>query len=324
MPSTSDRDAVEGLAPEVPAEMAPRGRRRRLPPVSVMPTLCTLGNLVAGFAAIFYASKPEDFVGPWGWSGLWLAGVLVFLGMLLDAVDGWVARLTRSISELGSHLDSLADAVTFGVAPAFMLLQLVGHYLSDAQGRSIIGPEADDVLGKVVWAVAVVYVCCAALRLARFNVEAGPSRIERGSAFRGLPSPGAAGAITSLILLHQYLIVDLFAEDIPTSFARGAALGMPFVALLCGLAMVSSIPYPHLTNRYLYGPRSFGYVARLVVLLALAIWFLWGTLALVFTVYVLSGPVQVLRNRGRPQALQVLNGPNGEDRGAGTEVIDDM
>ncbi|MHC4765674.1 MAG: CDP-alcohol phosphatidyltransferase family protein, partial [Planctomycetota bacterium] len=163
----------------------------------------------------------------------------------------------------------------------------------------------------------------AALRLARFNVEAGPGRIERGSAFRGLPSPGAAGAITSLILLHQYLVVDLLPEDVPASFARGAALGIPFVTLLCGLAMVSSIPYPHMTNRYLYGPRSFGYVARLVVLLALAIWFLWGTLALVFTAYVLSGPVQVMRNRGRLGAARVLAGPNGEDDGAGSEVIDD-
>jgi phosphatidylserine synthase len=155
------------------------------------------------------------------------------------------------------------------------------------------------VLGKVVWAVAVLYLCCAALRLARFNVEAGPGRIERGSAFRGLPSPGAAGALTSLILLHQYLVVDLFAEDVPRSFARSAALGLPFVAVLCGLAMVSSIPYPHVTNRYLYGPRSFG------------------------TAYVLSGPVQLLRNRGRPQAARALAGPNGEDHDLGSDVIDD-
>ena len=322
MPAPSDRVTEESPVDDL-AEPMSQPRRRRLPPVSVMPTLCTLGNLVAGFAAIHYASKPMDFVGPWGWSGLWLAGVLVFLGMLFDAVDGWVARLTRSISELGSHLDSLADAVTFGVAPAYMMLQLVGHHLSDAQGTSIIGPEADDVLGKVVWAAAVLYLCCAALRLARFNVEAGPGRIERGSAFRGLPTPGAAGAVTSLILLHQYLVVDLFADEVPRSFARGAALGTPFVAVLCGLAMVSSIPYTHMTNRYLYGPRSFGYVARLVVLLALAIWFLWGTLALLFTAYVLSGPIQLIRNRGRPQAAQVLTGPNGGDHGAGSEVIDD-
>jgi CDP-diacylglycerol--serine O-phosphatidyltransferase len=310
MPAPADRADV--TAPDdVAAERPRRTRRRRLPPVSVMPTLCTLGNLVAGFAAILYASKPADFVGPWGWSGLWLAGVLIFIGMLLDAVDGWVARLTRSISEIGMHLDSLADVVTFGVAPAYLMLQLVGRYLSDAQTASIIGPEADDHLVKVVWAVAVVYICCAALRLARFNVETGPGHIERSGTFRGLPSPGAAGAVASLILLHQYLVVDLFAEEVPRSFARGAAFGIPFVTLLAGLAMVSSIPYTHLTNRYLYGPRSFGYVVRFVVLLALAIWFPWWTLALVFSAYVLSGPVQLLRWRGHPPGSGLTPRPNG-------------
>jgi CDP-diacylglycerol--serine O-phosphatidyltransferase len=323
MPPSSSRATTEPAPAEAASGQIASRRRRRLPPVSVMPTLCTLGNLVCGFAAILYASKPSDFTGPWGWSGLWLAGVLVFLGMLLDAVDGWVARLTRSISELGVHLDSLADAVTFGVVPAYMMLQLVAQYLSDAQGTSIIGPEADDVLGKVVWAVAVVYVCCAALRLARFNVETGPGRIERGSVFRGLPSPGSAGAIVSLILLHQYLVVDLIAKEVPASFARGAALGIPLVTLFCGLAMVSGIAYPHVTNRYLYGPRSFGYVARLVVLLALAIWFTWWTLAVVFTAYVLWGPVDRVWRRGRLTANPLRPRPNGEGRGGKAAVIDD-
>lgn len=259
--------------------------------MSVLPTLVTLANLVSGFAAIHYASKPPEFHGPWReWSGLTFAGVLVFGGMLLDAVDGWAARLMRSISELGSHLDSLADAVTFGVAPAYMMIQLVSRHVAAETPATIIGPEADDVLGKVVWAVAVVYLCCAALRLARFNVEAGPARIERRSAFRGLPSPGAAGAVASLILLDQY-IMTRFGADVPTAIIRAFTLGIPVMTLACGLAMVSSIPYTHVTNRFLMGARSYGYVVRLVVLLALAIWFVWGTLALVFTVYVISGPV---------------------------------
>ena len=104
-------------------------RRRRLPPVQVAPTLLTLGNLVAGFAAIHYAAKPLEFTGPWGWSSLTLAGALVFLGMFFDSIDGSVARLTRSFSDLGTQLDSMADLVTCGVAPAFMMLRLVSHYL---------------------------------------------------------------------------------------------------------------------------------------------------------------------------------------------------
>ncbi len=266
-----------------------------------MPTLSTLGNLVAGFAAIHYASKPEDFTGPWDWSGLTFAGVLIFLGMLLDAIDGWIARLTRTISDLGGHLDSLADVVTFGVAPAYITLRLVGSHLGGETGVTIIGPEADDALGKVVWAVAVVYLCCAALRLARFNAETGPGQVERSGTFRGLPSPGAAGAVASLILLHQHLLVGRFAGELPAAIARGAALGIPFIVLLCAFAMVSSIPYMHVTNRYIYGSRSFGYVVRLVVLLALVVWFPPETFAILFTAYALSGPVNLMRRRTRSQ-----------------------
>lgn len=267
-----------------------------MPPVSVMPTLITLGNLVAGFAAIHYASKPADFIGPWGWSGLTLAGALIFLGMCFDAVDGWVARLTRTSSSLGGHLDSLADVVSFGVAPAYMMLELVRRHVGGGSGVSIIGPEADGVLGKAIWAVAVVYICCAALRLARFNVESGPGQVERGGTFRGLPSPGAAGAVTSLILLHQHLLAALGSE-MPAAVVRGAALGIPFIALLCACAMVSAIPYVHVPNRYVYGRRSFGYVVRFVVPLWLLIWFPPETLATLFTIYALSGPVRLIARR---------------------------
>lgn len=283
-------EGVQETLPTAPRADAPAPPARRLGPVTVVPTLCTLGNLIAGFAAIHYASKPGDFIGPWGWSGLTFAAALLFVGMVLDAVDGSLARLTRSHSDLGGQLDSLADVVTFGVAPAYMMLQLVGHYLKDA---TIIGPEADSALGKVLWAVAAVYLSCAALRLARFNLELGPGRVVEHKTFRGLPSPGAAGAVASLILLHQHYLVAKFGSDVPTSFVRGAAFGIPLVAILCALAMVSSIPYTHVANRYLYGPKSFHYIARLVVLLVLAVWWLQETTAVVFTAYALSGPVQL-------------------------------
>ena len=139
-----------------------------------------------------------------------------------------------------------------------------------------------------MWAVAAVYLSCAALRLARFNLELGPGRVVEHKTFRGLPSPGAAGAVASLILLHQHYLVA-----VPMSFVRGAAFGIPLVAILCALAMVSSIPYTHVANRYLYGPKSFHYIARLVVLLVLAVWWLQETTAVVFTAYALSGPVQL-------------------------------
>jgi len=194
---------------------------------------------------------------------------------LMHAIDGSLARLTRSSSDLGAQLDSLADMVTFGIAPAFMTLRLVIiHLQSDGW---IIGPEADTVLGRIIWGAAALYVCAAALRLARYNVEMKPKVVNDRNYFRGLPSPGAAGALASLIILHQHLLVVRFAAEMPTAFVKSAAMGIPFIMMACAIGMVSSIRYVHFTNRYIRGARSFGYVVRLVVPLALAIW--WFALA---------------------------------------------
>lgn len=269
-----------------------RRRRRRLPPMSVFPTLCTLGNLLAGFAAIHYAAKPMAFEGPWDWSGLYFAAVLVFVGMIFDAFDGALARLTRSTSELGAQLDSLADIVTFGVAPAFMTVMLVSHYLgTDGTNYTIIGPEADTVFGRVVWGAAAMYVCCAALRLARFNVETPTAAAEDHRFFRGLPSPGAAGAVASVILLHQALARNVEAGE---PIVRAAALGIPFITVICAGAMVSSLPYSHVINRYLRGRRSFRYVVGLVVPLIVLIWWVQYLAAFVLSLYVLSAPAKQL------------------------------
>lgn len=266
--------------------------RRRLPPMSVFPTLCTLGNLVAGFAAIHYAAKPLLFKGPWDWTGLYFAAVLIFVGMVFDAVDGALARLTRSTSELGAQLDSLADIVTFGVAPAFMTVMLVSHYLGEhGTDYTIIGPEADNVFGRIVWGAAAMYICCAALRLARFNVETPTAAAEDHMIFRGLPSPGAAGAVASLIMLHQELAA---APEVTLGFVRATALVIPFITVLCAVAMVSSMPYSHVINRYMRGGRSFKYIVYLVVPLIALIWWFQFLAALVLCVYVMSAPVQQL------------------------------
>lgn len=275
----------------------PRRRRRRLPPVSVMPTLVTLGNLVAGFVAIAVTARPIETLGPWGTSSLTFAGMLVFLGMFLDAVDGSVARLTRSFSSLGAHLDSSADLVTFGIAPAFMVLRLVNEALAPG-GTPVFSAELDLALSKVLWGIVIVYACCAALRLARFNVESPHAAGERHLVFRGLPSPGAAGAVASLIILHQHWLgQDSLTAARAEALARGMALCVPFVTLLCALAMVSSIPYVHFTNRYIAGRRSFAYLVRLVVPLLLLLVWVQETLAVAFTIYAVSGPLRVLMRR---------------------------
>ncbi|MCH2161320.1 MAG: phosphatidylcholine/phosphatidylserine synthase [Phycisphaerales bacterium] len=281
-----------------------RFRRRALAPIAVTPTLLTLANLVCGFAAIHYASKPVAESSIFQWSTLTVAGSLVFLGMFFDAIDGSVARLTRSTSDLGAQLDSLADMVTFGVAPAYIMLRLVAYYYlgssADAAAASmtVVGPEVDSLYGKGVWAIAAFYICCAALRLARFNVEVGGQDEGGHRTFRGLPTPGAAGVVASLIVLHQHLLFTKGADDSIT-LARISALLLPVVTLGVGLAMVSAIPYPHIINRYLRRQRDFGSMVRIVLPVVAAIWFLQATLAVVCTTYALSGPLRVLTRRIR-------------------------
>ncbi len=279
-----------------------------MPPVSVLPSLMTLGNLVCGFAAIHYATKPLAASGFFNWSTLTLAGALVFLGMAFDAIDGALARLTRSTSDLGAQLDSLADVVTFGVAPAFMMLRLVTEYVGPTATATapILGPEADNLYARAVWGVAAVYICCAALRLARFNVETESHRPEDHGTFRGLPSPGAGGTVASAIILHQHLAATRYVGSEFPAFDRWTALGTPLLTLLCGLAMVSTIRYVHVVNRYLRGSRDFAVVVRIVLPIAAAIWFFHVTLAVAFAAYALSGPLRacmlVLRRRQRGAA----------------------
>ncbi len=285
-----------------------RTRRRRLGPVGVWPTILTLGNLVAGFAAIHYAVKPvttEAALGPWGWSSLTVAASLVLLGIVLDAFDGAVARLTDSVTELGGQLDSFADVVTFGVAPAFIMLNLLSQYLGS--GEPIISPDAGHTLGKLCWAIAAIYVCCAALRLARFNVETASGRIGDYMQFRGLPTPGAAGAVVGLVLLHEHLEALRQGAEHSTlgAIAVGIVLLVPLIVLLSAIMMVSRVPYPHMANKYLRGSRSFAYLVRVAAVLSLAIWWLQETLAIIFVLYVLSGPWRlVFSRRGDHRPLQ--------------------
>ena len=292
------RVVLPGLRPRRRRRLA----RRPLPPVSVIPTLVTLGNLVCGLFAIHFATLPLDTVGPLGLTTLTVAGTLVFLGMFFDAIDGSIARLTDSTSELGAQLDSLSDLVTFGLAPAIMMVRLVAAaFETTLENPILLGPQTGDMYARVVWAVAVAYVCCTALRLARFNAETPSETAADHIVFRGLPSPGAGGALASLIVLHQHLLGTDFAafDDATMTLARLTAFLMPALALACAIAMVSSVPYVHVVNRYVSGPRSFGYAARMAVLIVVATLWFQETLAVAFTVYALSGPVRLWTRRIR-------------------------
>ncbi len=280
--------------------MGDRLRQRTVGPVSVVPTMLTLANLVCGFAAIHYATRPLAETAVFGWTTITVGGTLVFLGMFFDAIDGSVARLTRSTSDLGAQLDSIADIVTFGVAPAFLMLGLVDHYYRASGGApAFIGPGVDSVYGKAVWAIAALYVCGAGLRLARFNAETDSPDEDSHQFFRGLPTPGAAGAVASLIVLQQHLLHTSDGAADSSTFAKVAALFIPLIALLCAIGMVSNLRYAHVVNRYLRRGRDFGSLVRIALPVMAAIWFLQETLAAACTLYAISGPLGLLHPRDR-------------------------
>jgi len=150
---------------------APRGRG-----IYLLPNLLTTGGLFAGFYAILAAAS-GNFEN---------ACIAVFVAALFDGVDGRVARMTGTTSDFGVQYDSLADLVSFGMAPSLVMY----HW-------ALVGFRADGpVLAKVGWAAAFLYAACAALRLARFNTQVG-STDKRW--FIGLASPAAAGLVVSFV-----------------------------------------------------------------------------------------------------------------------------
>ncbi|MEM8782724.1 MAG: CDP-alcohol phosphatidyltransferase family protein [Planctomycetota bacterium] len=309
--------SLQDSPPSTTAPTPPRKPRRRrvtARTIAVLPTLFTLGNLLAGFGAIFAASRPADTPLPFGWSPLTLASLLVLLGMVLDGLDGRIARLTRSFSDLGEQLDSMADMVSFGVAPAFIVVQAVAvqtPFLAESS-------DMDTVFDRFGLLVAAAFVACAGLRLARFNVElnrnneeapdppdADPcepddeaeAEVAKHLAFRGLPSPGAAGVVATLALLHQYFLH--VPEAGPLAPARdgaafGAALVLIAATLLCALAMVSRLRYVHILNRYVRGRAPFGVVALAVVIGLLLLVWPQVTAAAAFLAYAVSAPAAAI------------------------------
>jgi len=287
-----------------------RRRERVLKTVAVLPSLATLGNLVCGMGAIYMCllsvhaggtDLPRSTLGNPRIESLFptflaIAAYLLVAAMAFDGIDGRLARFTRKTSEFGAQLDSLADVVSFGVAPAVLVL-CIAH----PESVRDLSP-AERAYWRAEWVMAAIYACCAALRLARFNVE----NVADESAhigFRGLPTPGAACAVVGMVILHQ----DLLKVMVPAWASHFVALLMPPYALLLGLLMVSRLPYAHLINALLRGRRPFRHVV--ILLIALLIGFVVQfqlTIALAAAVYALSGPVVRVVRLARGAGLHPL------------------
>ncbi|MGE5294435.1 MAG: CDP-alcohol phosphatidyltransferase family protein [Solirubrobacterales bacterium] len=228
-------------------------RRHRVKYITLLPSLVTILNGVFGFIAIVLASKagqPEA-------GKLFcyaVGGYMILLAMIADMMDGRLARMSQSTSSFGGQLDSLCDLISFGAAPAFLMLRLAETQLQ------LTGVFGGGLFHRFVWLAALVYFSCAAIRLARFNVENDENEMAHMS-FAGLPSPAAAGMVVSLIIFHQeqYPNLDLIVYLLPV------------VTLGVGVLMVSRVPYPHIVNVYLRGKKPFRHLIQILLFLGLIV-----------------------------------------------------
>ena len=271
--------------------MRRRGRRAYIRSVYSLPSLATLGNAICGFGAIYVASIDPHAQANDPWTQMFFghrflaAAYLIFAAMLFDAIDGRLARFTRHTTDFGGQLDSLADVVSFGVAPAFLML----HIFRDRY------PELPTVLSRTVWATGALYVSCAAIRLARFNVSNEHGEQHHYS-FLGLPSPGAASVVAAFVLMQQDLSepTERFGLPFHPALVEVSSIFvclMPALVLLAGLLMVSTIRYPHLVNRYLRGRRSIERLLGSLVLVLLIIVVHRYTLGIGTLAYTFWGPL---------------------------------
>src|SRR5438270_7735601 len=221
MPTTRRTTTVEFVRGSV------RGTRRRA--LATLPSLFTLGNMFCGFAAILVSIRGEYT----------LAAVLIGLSIVFDITDGAVARLVGAVTPFGLQFDSLADLVSFGLAPALLAFTLF------SQGR-----DQWDPLG---WIACFVWLACAAIRLARFNTTVDPTADKRY--FTGMPSPGAAGGVMASVFA--------FGDQMEGRYRLWVLLPVVVPALL----MVSTVKFR--SFRSLVSPKSrrpYGLIALAVLL----------------------------------------------------------
>ncbi|WP_420492997.1 CDP-diacylglycerol--serine O-phosphatidyltransferase [Sedimenticola selenatireducens] len=257
--------------PETPQQQKPsRG-------IYLLPNLFTTAALFSGFYAVLAAmsGKFEH------------AAVAIFVAMVMDGLDGRVARLTNTQTAFGAEYDSLSDMVAFGLAPSLvMYVWSLNH------------------LGKLGWLAAFVYTAGAALRLARFNTQVGTADKRY---FQGLPSPAAAAILAGSV----WVAVEYQIEGVDVSYLAC------FITLISGLLMVSNVRYNSFKEIDFRGKIPFMSVVVMMLVLAVVISQPPTVLFILFMAYAISGPVLTLRylqqRRAERKAAQKIDG---EDKSA--------
>ncbi len=233
----------------------PRGLRRGIP---LLPSLFTTANIFFGYFAMVSAMR-RDFT---------LAVICIFIAGLTDMLDGRIARMTGTNSEFGRELDSLADVISFGVAPAILAYCWGFSFLKDVYLR------------RLGWAASFLFVICGAIRLARFNVQPGHADKRY---FVGLPIPAAAGALAALVNLRPQRLTD-----------PRVTVVIFLAVLLLGLLMISTMRYRSFKDVDLRSRKSVGMVFVMAVFFALMAVSPHVTLFTSASLYALSGPLSRL------------------------------
>ncbi|HEY8386077.1 MAG TPA: CDP-diacylglycerol--serine O-phosphatidyltransferase, partial [Porticoccaceae bacterium] len=252
-----DHDEHEGVTLEVIERIVEGGRAVRQRGIYLLPNLVTIAAMFFGFSAILAAMN-----GQWE-----RAAIMVFVAGVMDGLDGRIARMTNTQSEFGAQLDSLSDAIAFGLAPAIIMFAW-----------------ALDTLGKVGYAIAFIFAACAALRLARFNVQMDTADKRF---FTGLPSPAAAATVAGMVW-----VAAEYQVEVQPSIALLAAL----VTSLAAVLMISNVRFYSFKDLHMGRVPLYMLVAVVLIIAVVQTsppTALWG----VALVYAASGPVGALLRR---------------------------
>jgi CDP-diacylglycerol---serine O-phosphatidyltransferase len=290
---------------------AARRRKGIVASIAILPSLLTLSNGLLGFAAIAVATRQEPIFAD-ALSNQALAVWLIVGGMLCDMLDGRVARMTHLTSDFGGQLDSMCDIISFGVAPAIVMLRTAVLTMHEC-----LAVDENRMFERAIWCCAAIYVACAIVRLARFNVENEPDESAHMD-FKGLPSPGAAAGLLSLVLLFEHfrnkspggwlanslLKVEWFAGD---WLLATVSIALPIAGAVIGLLMVSRLPYSHLLNKYMRGKKPVGYLVKVILIILAIVVMPLVTLTIATQIFVFSAPVKAIAARIRDR-----KGPEGD------------
>ena len=225
------------------------------PLTKFIPNLITLMSLIAGISSIKFSIQAH-------WK---LAVLMIMLAAFFDFFDGWMARKLKKSSQFGAELDSLSDFISFGLAPSLLINLCFTHEL-----------------GRIGWVISLFYIVCAALRLARFNIE---HMKEQSKVFYGIPSPAAAGVIMIPLYLN-------FIDQV--QFTINYPLICAVLTTFAGIMMISRVPTPSVKNLKVKTLYFRLMIISVVIVLIFLISYFWQTTLLVAIAYLLISILSLL------------------------------